>query len=149
MRKIIKTISTEATVTKISLNVERIARIVHAMLNAYSDVIGIATVVPAGDYDEVAKSSTEQAVQVVLDNPQITAETLHQNWVTARKNEGWVYGESKDATAKTHPCLVDWSELSKEHRIKDEFFISIVNSYKNTFGDLEPEWDVETVEVSE
>jgi hypothetical protein len=148
MRKIIRTISTEATVAAISLKVDRIARIVHAMLNAYSAVVGTPVVEP-GDYDEAAKTSTESAVQLVLDNPSVTADQLHQSWVQARQNEGWVYGEVKDATAKTHPCLVEWSELSKEHRIKDEFFISIVNSYKNTFGDLEPEWKVETVEVTE
>lgn len=148
MRKIIRTVSVETTVTAISLNVERIARIVHAMLNAYSSIVGTPVVEP-GDYDEAAKTSTETAVQLVLDNPSVTAEQLHQSWMQARQNEGWVYGEVKDVTAKTHPCLVEWSELSKEHRIKDEFFISIVNSYKNTFGDLEPEWEVKTVEVAE
>lgn len=149
MRKIITTVSKEAAEVTISLNVERIARIVHAMLNAYSGLVGLATVSETDDYDAAAKSSTEQAVQLVLQNPEITAEALHQHWVESKKNEGWVYGEAKDSQAKTHPCLVDWSELSKEHRIKDEFFISIVASYKNTFGDLEPEWTVEAADDSE
>lgn len=148
MRKLIRIAALESNVVEVSLNKERIAKIVHAMLNAYADTVGLPAV-QTTEYDSAAKASTEAAVQLVLDNPEITGEALHQAWVEARQAEGWVYGETKDADAKTHPCLVSWDQLSKEHRIKDEFFISIVQSYAKVFGDLAPEWNVKETGTAE
>lgn len=44
------------------------------------------------------------------------AENVHDVWAAGRIQEGWTYGEVKDSTAKTTPCLVSYSELPDSER---------------------------------
>ena len=41
------------------------------------------------------------------------AENVHENWSLGRMAEGWVYGETRDDTKKTTPCLVPYSQLGE------------------------------------
>jgi hypothetical protein len=43
-------------------------------------------------------------------------------------NEGWVYGETKDPVAKTHPCLVAYNDLPIEQQVKDHLFRAVVKA---------------------
>jgi hypothetical protein len=48
-----------------------------------------------------------------------------------RKTEqGWVYGEEKSYTKKTHPSMVPYEKLSQEQRTKDIIFSAIVATLK-------------------
>jgi hypothetical protein len=47
-----------------------------------------------------------------------------------KKKDGWVYGEVKDAEAKTHPCIVPFEELPEFQKKKDALFCAIVDSLK-------------------
>lgn len=53
-------------------------------------------------------------------------EDQHKSWCDAKISDGWKYGDVKDAEAKTHPCLVDYSELPAEQQAKDHLFTGIV-----------------------
>jgi hypothetical protein len=44
--------------------------------------------------------------------------------------DGWVYGETKDAEKKTHPCLVPFHELPEFQQKKDKLFCAIVDALK-------------------
>ena len=57
----------------------------------------------------------------------LTPEELHVKWCEEKTERGWVYGPEKDFDKKTHPCLVPYSELSREERRKDELFAAIVD----------------------
>lgn len=57
----------------------------------------------------------------------ITPEELHDIWCEEKTKNGWVYGPEKSFEKKTHPCLVPYSELSREERRKDELFAAIVD----------------------
>ncbi len=39
------------------------------------------------------------------------AENVHENWAKGRIEEGWTYGETRDDTKKTTPCLVPYDKL--------------------------------------
>ena len=39
------------------------------------------------------------------------AENVHEVWAQSRLNEGWVFGNERNDTLKTHPCLVPYDEL--------------------------------------
>ncbi len=69
---------------------------------------------------EWQKESARKGVKAVLngDNPK----QLHQSWVEEKVRDGWIYGEVKDATLKTHPCMVQYSDLPDLQRRKDEIF---------------------------
>jgi len=49
-------------------------------------------------------------------------------WLEDKKKDGWVYGEVKDAEAKTHPCIVPFEELPEFQKKKDALFCAIVDS---------------------
>jgi len=50
---------------------------------------------------------------------EIMAEMEHLRWNKQKFLAGWSYGEKKDAVRKTHPCLVEWKNLSEKEKEKD------------------------------
>ena len=47
------------------------------------------------------------------------AENVHDIWAQGRIADGWTYGEKRDASKKTTPCLVPYSELSESEKEYD------------------------------
>ena len=45
-------------------------------------------------------------------------------------NNGWVYGDEKNADKKEHPCMVLYNDLPEEQRMKDKLFKAVVDSFK-------------------
>jgi hypothetical protein len=58
-------------------------------------------------------------VKYALDNPNMTPEQNHKNWMKCKIEQGWVYGEVKDFEKKTHPDIVPFDELPKVEKDKD------------------------------
>ena len=81
------------------------------------------------DTPEEIKQSAINGVHYVLDNPNVTSEEQHENWMKVKVKDGWIYGEEKDMEKKTHPCLVPYSELPKTQQFKDRLFkLACVNA---------------------
>lgn len=55
-------------------------------------------------------------------------EAQHESWVADKVADGWVFGEKKDAEAKTHPCIVPYDQLPKFQQQKDALFQAIVRA---------------------
>lgn len=55
-------------------------------------------------------------------------EASHEAWMRHKQANGWVYGETKDPDAKTHPCLLPFDELPLEQQRKDRLFRAIVRA---------------------
>ncbi len=53
------------------------------------------------------------------------AAMLHQSWVDAYKEMGWVYGPKRDVEKKTHPDMVPYDELGHLERDKDAVFVAL------------------------
>lgn len=49
----------------------------------------------------------------------LIAKNVHDVWALGRQKEGWVYGEVKDSTKKTTPCMVPYEELSDSEKEYD------------------------------
>lgn len=47
------------------------------------------------------------------------AENTHNVWAIGRIKEGWRYGEKRDDTLKTTPCLVDYHDLPESEKEYD------------------------------
>jgi hypothetical protein len=47
------------------------------------------------------------------------AKRRHDNWVDERSGQGWRYGTTFNAKAKTHPLLRPWDQLPDEYRKPD------------------------------
>ena len=50
----------------------------------------------------------------------------HNAWMADKVNDGWVFGEIKDAEKKTHP----FEEMPEFQQKKDALFCSIVDALK-------------------
>ena len=78
------------------------------------------------DAPEWQRESAAEGVEKAIDGA--TPEELHQSWVDFKVEDGWTFGATKDAGARTHPCLVPYAELPEEQRIKDRLFSAIVTA---------------------
>jgi len=54
-----------------------------------------------------------------------SAEVLHESWVQAYLDMGWVYGPVRSVEQKTHPDLVPYAELGQLERDKDDVFVAL------------------------
>jgi hypothetical protein len=59
------------------------------------------------------------------DNRKTSPEELHDDWVRAYENMGWVYGEVRDPIVKTHPDMVSFSDLEQREQDKDAVFVHL------------------------
>jgi len=96
--------------------IDFIARIRHLCWCCYQLGAGQAyNTKPNDDQLESQKDGT----LFMLENPNITPEENHNNWMKKKTEQGWVYGEVKDFEKKTHPDLVPFDELPEVEKNKD------------------------------
>lgn len=110
------------------MTIEQIAQTVHEANKGYCDSIGDTSQPSWEDAEEWQRHASFESVKTVLEHPEITSESLHNDWSRVKRDSGWVYGEVKDEKAKTHPCLVPYAELPIEQRRKDALLRAVVNS---------------------
>lgn len=76
------------------------------------------------------RDSTIKGVEFRLANPDAGKDAQHNAWMEDKINDGWVYGEVKNAEEKTHPCLVPFGLLPEFQQKKDALFCAIVDALK-------------------
>lgn len=76
------------------------------------------------------RDSAVKGVEFRLSNPDAGEDSQHNAWMKDKTDAGWVYGEVKDAEAKTHPCIVPFHELPEFQQKKDKLFCAIVDALK-------------------
>jgi hypothetical protein len=110
------------------LSINRIARLCHEVNRAICIAAGDLSQKPWEEAEQWQRDSAVRGVCFALDNPEASADAQHHAWAVDKIGEGWVYGEKKDAVAKTHPCLVPYADLPFEQRVKDHTFRAIVRA---------------------
>lgn len=108
--------------------IERAAKAAHEANRALCEGMLDDSQVPWEDAPENIKQSVRDGVWFVVDNPLATPEQQHENWLRFKEADGWVYGEIKDVDAKTHPCMVAYSDLPIAQRMKDTIFGAVVRA---------------------
>ena len=109
-------------------NVNEAARLAHEANRVYCRTIGDDSQVRWEDAPDWQKDSAIAGAQAIFDDPSTTPEQSHEGWMAQKVADGWVYGEVKDAEAKTHPCMVPYNELPDNQRIKDTIFGCVVRA---------------------
>ena len=107
---------------------EQIAHLCHEVNRAYCDAIGDDTQEPWKSAPKWQRDSAIAGVQFHKDNPNAGPEGSHNSWCMKKLEEGWTYGETKNAKVKTHPCMVPFEQLSDAQRAKDFIFTAIVKT---------------------
>jgi hypothetical protein len=60
---------------------------------------------------------------VWLENPDMTLEENHENWMKYKEQAGWKYGNDKCFVCKTHPDMVPYEQLPEIEQRKDDMDI--------------------------
>lgn len=104
------------------------AMIAHEANRAYCLTIGDSSQPDWKSAPNWQRDSAIAGALAIWNNPSMTPEQSHESWSAQKLADGWVYGPVKDAEAKTHPCLVPYSELPIEQQVKDALFGAVVRA---------------------
>ncbi len=110
------------------MNIIAAAQAAHEANRAYCIAIGDESQVHWEDAPEWQRDSAIAGAQAIADDPATTPEQSHEGWMAQKLADGWVYGEVKDAEAKTHPCIVPYAKLPETQRKKDGIFGAVVRA---------------------
>lgn len=110
------------------LSVIAISTIAHQLNKAYCEQLGDNSQKSWSDAPEWQRNSAMAGVEFHRDNPDASDSASHDSWLAEKVKDGWVYGEVKDAEAKTHPCIVPFDSLPIEQQIKDKLFRQTVHA---------------------
>lgn len=123
-----------------TMYVNMIAKIAHETNRAYCQANGDTSQLPWEESPQWQRDSCVNGVKFHIDNPGVTPEQTHENWMKQKEAEGWVYGEVKDPEKKQHPCMLPYKELPPEQRAKDHIFKAVVGKLLELFaGVITPE----------
>jgi hypothetical protein len=114
------------------------AKVCYEANRAYCQTLGDNSFKPWEEAPEWQRETNQKGVQYRLDNPGCGGLEMHNSWMAVKIAEGWVYGETKDAELKTHPCLLSYDRLPREQRIKDDIFSGIVDAITPLIEDWNP-----------
>ena len=107
------------------MKIEEIARICHNANKTLCEINGDYSQMEWYSAEEWQRESAIEGVEFAKNNPDAPDSSQHDAWCDFKTGEGWVYGEVKDAVAKTHPCLVPFEDLPKFQQDKDTLFKAI------------------------
>lgn len=110
--------------------IESIAKASHEMNRQWCQLLGDNSKRPWSEAPEWQKDSARAGVKAVLDGSAQSPREQHNAWAQHKRADGWVYGEVKDAEAKTHPCLVDYRKLPADQQAKDAIFRAVVEGLR-------------------
>lgn len=102
----------------------KIAQVAHEANRAYCQIIGDDSQDVWDDAPQWQRDAVVACVKAKIENPGITPEQSHVDWLKTK--EGWKYGPIKSIQLKEHPCLVPYTELTPEQKMKGFLFSAIV-----------------------
>ncbi len=103
-----------------------IAMLAHEANRAYCLAIADDSQPAWADAPEWQQKSAIAGVEMYMANPDATPEQAHESWLKQKEEDGWAYGEVKDAEKKIHPCFRPYAELPPEQKAKDYIFRGVV-----------------------
>lgn len=113
------------------MTLEQIAQAAHEANQAYCISIGDDSQLDWSVAPPWQKESAMSGVMFLVEHPDATPESIHENWVKEKVEAGWEYGEVKDAVNKKHPCIMPYGQLPAEQQAKDAIFVETVNRLKD------------------
>ena len=113
-----------------NLKTAYIAKACHEANRIWCQANGDDTQKHWADAEQWQRDSAIKGVEFRINNPDAGHDAQHNSWMKEKVDDGWVYGEIKDAEAKTQPCIVPFEQLPEFQRKKDALFCAIVDALK-------------------
>lgn len=110
------------------LTLAEIAHVCHEANRALCEANGDTSQVAWADAPGWQKDSAINGVRAISDGRTTRPEQSHESWLAEKEANGWVYGDVKDVTTKTHPCMVPYSQLPPEQRVKDHVYFAVATT---------------------
>lgn len=112
------------------LTVPEVARLAHETNRAWCEMRGDTSQVPWAEAPAPMKAVVNSGIQNRLEDPGMSPDESHENWMGEMVDAGWVYGETKNAEASppTHPNILPYEDLPVDQQIKDHLFRAIVHA---------------------
>jgi hypothetical protein len=107
-----------------------IAIVCHQANKAWCEVNGDGSQKDWAKAEDWQRDSAIKGVEFKLKNEDAGEDSQHNAWMKDKIDDGWVYGETKDPVAKTHPCIVPFNQLPEFQQKKDKLFCAIVDALK-------------------
>ena len=114
--------------------IEQIARVCHEANRSYCQTIGDGSQKPWDDAEPWQRESAVRGVEFAL-GESASPSAQHDAWMADKTAAGWKFGPVKDPEKKEHPCMVAYSELPYEQRVKDHLFRAIVRAFAQAIKD--------------
>ena len=112
-----------------SNKIECAAEACHEANRIYCKLIGDDSQVMWDDAPEWQRESAIDGVLSIWENPDQPDSHSHDNWLSHKKSDGWVYGPVKDAEKKEHPSMVPYDKLPEKEQKKDRVFSTIAKLF--------------------
>lgn len=110
--------------------VQAIAKVCHDANKSFCEATGDFSQKSWEEAEQWQRDSALKGVEYRRKNPDAPHSAQHDAWMEDKIKDGWVYGDVKDAEAKTHPCLVAYEHLPLTQQKKDALFQAIVDALK-------------------
>ncbi len=110
------------------LSTAEIAMIAHETNKSYCKTLGDFSQLSWEYCPQWQRNSAMNGVIAIERKVVTKPEQSHENWLSEKDKDGWVWGAEKDPDKKLHPCMVPFDELPAEQRMKDHLFFSIVTT---------------------
>lgn len=108
------------------IDIDFIAEFVHESCRQLAEMGGDDPIKTWLNCDEHQREVVIKGVVAVMENPDMTPQQCHEQWVRDKLEAGWTWGEVKDEARKEHPLLVSYDELSSFDKLKDVVFSDTV-----------------------
>lgn len=105
-----------------------IAKVAHEANRALCEAFGDASQLPWHDAPQWQRDSCISGVMFHAAHQDAGPEASHNEWMRVKREDGWVWGPTKDVEAKEHPCMVPFNELPVQQQAKDHIFRAIVHA---------------------
>ena len=116
------------------MQIEDIAEVCHNVNRAYCQAIGDDSQPVWTDAPDWMRDGVIAGVYAHINNPDMTPEESHNNWMRHKAAEGWIYGVEKNPDTKEHPCMVHYDDLPAEKKVIDYLFKAVVDNLSKHFN---------------